>query len=241
MIQIAVCDDNKVMLNYLAKQIRECFDEYSINYKISTFLSGNDLSKDYQKKLYDIVFLDIKMSDMNGFDVAKNIRLISEKTLIVFITTESSLVYESFDYQPFNFIPKGNSDVIKLKLKGVIKKLIDYMNVNPSICLNLPYGEKKYLIIKQIIYITSRSNYLDIIYGNETIHIRQKLNEIEKELPQRCFVRIHNRYLINLDHLCKIDNVSSTVLLDNQIELGISRSYRSGFLERYNIYLRNRL
>ena len=186
-----------------------------------------------------MVFLDIKMLDIDGFEAAKQVRATSEKTYIIFVTTESGLVYDSFDYHPFYFIPKGKPEILRAKLKNVIGKLIEQLKDNYTICFDLPHGEKKYDKVGDIIYIVSKSNYLDIVCKTETIHIRRKLNEILDELPAKLFSRINNRIIVNMAAVCRIDNTRMKATLYDGTELNISRTYKSEFSEKYNIYLRN--
>ena len=239
MLQVAVCDDNDVMLDMLAKEISKCFTALNVPHETNTMTSGAEFVVCHDKSPFDVAFLDIKMPDMDGFEVAKRIRNISEKTYIIFVTTESSLVYDSFDYRPFYFIPKGKTEVLKAKLKSVIGKLVDQISENRTICLELPYGEKKFINSDSIYYIASKSNYLDIVCKSETIHIRRKLNDLQQELPAKTFARIHNRYIVNMRHLSRIDTASLKAILYDETELEISRSYKAAFLEQYNIFLRN--
>ncbi len=238
-MKIAVCDDNKVMLGFLSGHITECLASYDISYEISSFASGKEFVKQHRATPFDVVFLDIKMPDINGFDAAEQVRKISGKTYIIFITTENSLVYDSFDYHPFYFIPKGKPEILKLKLKNVIGKLIDQFNESYAICFDLPHGEKKYVNSDDIFYIASQSNYIDIVCKTETIHMRSKLGDILDKLPQKTFARAHNRYIVNLRFVCRIDNTRLKAILNDETELDISRAYKTEFAEKYNIYLRN--
>lgn len=198
-MKVAVCDDNKAMLDFLVQKVTNCFANNSIVCEIEQFLSGEEFASKHEKIPFDVVFLDIKMPDIDGFEAAKRIRKISEKTHIIFVTTEISLVYDSFDYHPFYFIPKGNPGILKAKLKNAIGKLIDQFNENRIICFELPHGEKKYIGSDSIIYVTSKSNYLDIVCGDETVHIRRKLNDMIEELPKK-----HSREFIT-DLLIKVN------------------------------------
>lgn len=238
-MRIAVCDDNMVMLDYLARQISECFTLYAIEHDVSKFLRGTDFVEHHEQKPFDIVFLDIKMPDMDGFEVAKRIRAMSENTYIVFVTTEDSLVYDSFDFRPFNFISKISNEMLKIKLDNVIRKLVEHMRENYPICLSLPFNEKKYVHPDDIIYILSKSNYLDVSCRKETVHIRGKIDSMLGLLSPKFFMRIHNRCIVNLNHLCSIDSTHSKALLDNGAELDISRSYKAALAERYNMFLRD--
>ncbi len=238
-MRVAVCDDNKQMLNFLREKIKANLNEYGMSHEISSYLSGRDFLNDHKSDPFDVVFLDIVMPDIDGFEAAKQVKRISEKTYIIFVTTESSLVFDSFDYSPFYFIPKGKPEILKSKLKDVIEKLVERINENHTICFDLPHGEKKYISSDQIIYITSRSNYLDIVCRTETIHIRRKLNDILDELSLKSFARIHNRIIVNMRYVSRIDNTRFKAILNDETELDISRAYKAEFSEKYNIYLRN--
>lgn len=238
-LKVAVCDDNKVMLEYISRKVDENFTTYDIPHKISSFLSGTNFIEQHRRTPFDVVFLDIKMPDIDGFEVAKQVRRVSEKTYIIFITTESGLVYDSFDYHPFYFIPKGKTEILNAKLKSVIWKLVEQIRDNYTICFNLPHGEKKYVKTGDIIYAASKSNYIDIVCKAETIHIRRKLDEILDELPAKSFARINNRIVVNMGTVCRVDNTRMKAVLFNDTELNISRRYKAEFSDKYNIFMRN--
>ncbi len=238
-MKVAVCDDNKVMLDFLSRQISENLTLYNIIHEISSFISGKTFLSQHEKSPFDVVLLDIKLPDIDGFETAKRVKRVSEKTHIIFITTESCLVYDSFDYHPFYFIPKTKPDILKAKLKSVIRKLVDEISNDFTICFDLPYGEKKHINTNEIVYVESTSNYVDIICRTETIHIRRKLCDIIDELPYKSFARIHNRCVVNMHYVARIDNSRLKAILKNDRELDISRKYKKDFSERYNIFLRN--
>lgn len=238
-MKVAVCDDNSAMTEYITGCVDETLAMYDIPYEISNFVKGKEFIEQHRSSPFDVVFLDIKMPDIDGFEAAKQVRGISEKTYIIFVTTESGLVYDSFDYQPFYFIPKGNAEFLKTKLESVIGKLIEQLKSNYPICLEMPHGEKKYVKTGDIFYILSKSNYLDIVCKSETIHIRRKLNEIFDELPPKIFARINNRIVVNMGVVCRVDNTRMKVTLYDETELNISRTYKAEFSEKYNIFLRN--
>lgn len=238
-MKVAVCDDNSVMLEYISRCIGETLTSFDIPHEISNFLKGKEFVEQHRGSPFDVVFLDIKMPDIDGFEAAKQVRRISEKTYIIFVTTESGLVFDSFDYHPFYFIPKEKTEILKARLISVVGKLIEQIKDNYPICIDLPHGEKKYIKTGEIIYISSKSNYLDIVCRSETIHIRRKLDELLDELPPRSFARINNRIVVNMGAVCRVDNTRMKVMLFDENELNLSRTYKAEFSEKYNIYLRN--
>ncbi len=240
MLRVAVCDDNKVTLDYLSNKIKSLLEKHSLEHLICSFSAGAPFIEAHQAQGFDVVFLDIAMPKMDGFQVAKEIRQHNNKTYIIFVTTESSLVYDSFDFQPFYFVPKDDLDIMHSKLNHVIDKLSMHLASNKKICLDMPFGEKKYVEPENIVFISSKSNYLDFhTTQKDEIHIRGKLDDYAEKLPDLFFVRIHNRYIVNMKHINRIENAGAKVLLTNDIILDISRTYKKDFMEAYNLYLRN--
>lgn len=238
-MKVAVCDDNKVMLEFISRNVDENLTSLDVVHEMSNFENGTGLISQHEKTPFDVVFLDIRLPDIDGFEAARLVKSTSEKTQIIFITTESSLVYDSFDYHPFYFIPKGKPEFLIEKIQSVIGKLIDEINDNWTICLDLPHNEKKYVDTNSIIYILSKSNYIDVVCKEEIIRIRLKLDDMLKKLPIKSFVRIHNRCILNMRYLGRIDNGRCKAVLCDETELDISRSYKADFTKKYSIFLRN--
>lgn len=238
-MKVAVCDDNSSMLDFLSVCIIETLTAYKVSHEMSCFTNGKDFVEQHSKMPFDVIFLDIKMPDIDGFEIAKELRSSSDNTQIIFVTTEDSLVYDSFNYQPFWFIPKTNPEILKVKLKTVIKKLTDKMAQNRKLCLKLPRGEEKCIYSDSILYIFSQSNYLNIVLESETINIREKISVFSENLPQQTFVRIHNRYIVNMQQIVAVDCTDFKIILKNEEVLYVSRSYKASFLEHYNFYMRN--
>lgn len=129
-MKVAVCDDNIVSLEFISEKVDEKLTSLNVFHDIANFEHGADLISQHEETPFDVVFLDIRLPDIDGFEAAKQIKMTSDKTQIIFITTESALVYESFDYHPFYFIPKGKPEYLAEKISRVIGKLIDEINDN---------------------------------------------------------------------------------------------------------------
>lgn len=240
MIKIAVCDDKKIYVELISKTVSKEFKSHNIECTVKQYVSGDDFLSEHKKESFDVVFLDIVMPDMNGFEVAKEIVKISDKTLIVFVTTESSLVYDSLDFRPFHFIPKSGHEVLIERLKYVVSKLVLSLVDRKSVCFNLPYDDKRYLYPKEIVTIRSKANYYIIRTDkNEEIQIRGKIDGAMELLPERLFARIHNRYIVNMTYIKKVDYPNLEITMNDGEEIDISRSFKKQFMEQYNNYLRN--
>ena len=239
MINIAICDDNKAMLDYLSREIGECFQEALVNTKISSFDSGKAFVLSHRSTPFDVVFLDIVMPDINGFDVAKIVPQISDETYIIFITTENNLVYDSFDFQPFNFIPKGKTHILEQKLKQVIEKLIIHISAREKVFINGALDSKHYVSPMEILYIKSNVNNAEFHLKSDTEYVRCKLDIIFSSLNHYIFARPHNRFIVNMKHIKRINFPTCEILLDNGETLPISRGYKKIFEQEYIQFTRN--
>lgn len=240
MMYVAICDDNEAMLNFLSGKISEIFTENGMAFELQKFHSGEEFLKNHENCPFDVVFMDIVMPDMNGFDVAKQMRRISKDTYLIFITTESSLVYESFDFQPFYFIPKGSPKILVERLSHVIKRLAVHLSANKNIILKASYGDEYSIDPMDIISAESNTKYVSYCFTNRpALKIRQKLDEAQKALNPYLFVRIHNRFIVNMKHIKRIDYPNLEVTMNDGRTLNISRSYKKELEKLYDIYLRN--
>lgn len=250
MIRAAICDNEPAMLDYLYEHISAEFGRQGAEVNIDKFTAGRDFLEAERTEPFDMVFLDIRMSDMNGFDVAAKIRGITDETYIIFITTENTLVYESFRFQPFDFIPKiipfENPDSIDKKsffeqhISSTIERLIPKLTLNQPICLELSRGEKAFVPPKEIRLIRSMGNYVEYdIIGRETIRQRRKLDEVGAGLSKQLFLRIHKSYIINMKFIKSIIFSKSIVIMDDDSAIAISKSQRKQAEAAYVKYLRD--
>ena len=240
MINAAICDDNEAMLNFLSDKIGEIFTENGMSFELQKFHSGEEFLQKHKNCPFDVVFMDIVMPDMSGFDVAKQMREISKDTYLIFITTESSLVYDSFDFQPFYFIPKGKPQVFEERLRHVVGKLALHTAANEKILIDGSLNNKFYVSPHEILYIKSSSNHITFHFADgKTTQIRKKLAELLDELNQYIFARTHNRIVVNMKHIERVDYPNMEVLLDNGELVPISRSCKKDFEDAYIRFTRN--
>ncbi len=240
MLRIAVCDDDKTMLEFISKKTDALFTESGIGHTMRNFLSGAEFLKAHKDDPFDVVFLDIAMPRMSGFDVAKEMRGLFRKTYIIFVTTESSLVYESFDFQPFYFIPKGSSEILSERLAHVVKRLGIHISANKTIILKAAYGDEYKIDPMNIISVESSTKYVTYCFTDRPpLKIRQKLDEAQSALNPYLFARIHNRYIVNMQLIKKIDYPNLEVTMTDERVFNISRAYKKELEKLYDRYLRN--
>ena len=70
-MRIAVCDDSREILLFLKPTLTTLFGQYTADFEIFCFISGRALLEAHNRKNFDVIFLDIDMPNLTGFDVAK--------------------------------------------------------------------------------------------------------------------------------------------------------------------------
>lgn len=244
MIKVGICDDNRITLNNLYTIIAKTFSEYTSDFEAIPYLSGALLFNEHSTDPFDIIFLDIDMPKVSGFDVAKMLREEFSSCYIVFVTSHSELIYESMDFQPFHFIRKNCNIPIEESIAQIVKKLMKHMKQNETVVLEDSISGRIAVYIRDIVYLESDKHYVKYYVADnpQPIKMRESISECEKRYNEYNFVRIHKRFLINLRYLSHFDNNRDEILLGgiNQ-KLPMSKNFKKDVDEKYTLYLRTKV
>lgn len=237
MYHIALCDDNIEFLNLLSDMLEKEFGEIvSPKYKIAfeKFNSGRSLLNFAKKQKISVLFLDIDMPEMTGFDVAKVLGNENKDMLIIFVSAYDNFVYESFDYSPFQFIRKS-------RLPDDLKKIVTRINDKlfaPIKHIELQLLDESVNIdIKKILYFENEKNYYSVhLMGGEKLIGRGTMNSIEEKVKGLDFYRIHSGFVVNLEHAGRITHDGFLTVGHTQIP--ISQKRMKDFKKAYSEYAR---
>lgn len=235
-MRIAICDDKKENLAL----IEEAVEKINVrDAEIDCFYSGDSLLN-YLKKnkefYYQIYLLDIEMPGTNGLDVAKMIRELDQRAIIIFVTQYSDYVFRSFEVQPFRFLRKP---IDYEKLEEVIQAAVNYI-----------YTSKKYIFIsvdkakiqiccENIMYFEGDKRKVKIYTIEDTYTFYSKISDVEGMVDSSWFVRIHVSYLINMDYVKAI--YLDEIVLNNGTHLPVSKKYRKSVKVEYMKYTKWRM
>ena len=237
-MKFAICDDDKLLIKKLIDCIKNEYDNLWSGQEllIDTYNSGEKLidaciNKD---KEYNLIFLDVYMDGINGFETAEQLINAESDVRIAFITSNSDLVYDSFDYQPFYFIRKDNYSMV---LKRVLLKLKKVMRQDKVIQV-INRGQSLMIPLKNIYYIESDRHSVLLHTTHYDYSTRRSMSDMEQELKDDYFIRIHRKYLVNLKYLKRIDTILDEVTLFNDVRLEMSRHAKENVKEAQKLYLR---
>lgn len=213
-LNIAICDDEKIILNELSELIKTEFQKEDIEVKISIFEKGEEILQSSINYNFDVIFLDIELNTINGLEIAKKLRKLSYNNLIVFITSFMDYVFDGYKTDAFRFILKNNMED---GLSECVSAIAENLKSNR-------YQMNDYLIdVRDILYAISDNRTVTVYLKNKKTKTEyMKLNDFEEKLSSKLLCRVHQSYLVNIDCIEFIARYEIT-LIDGSI-IPVSKS-----------------
>ena len=181
MLNIAVCDDEAVTLDYLTREIGALFRSHGLECIVEPFQHGTLLRKKIMTThSYDVLFLDIDMPDVNGIDLGRHLREQQNDSLIVFISNREEYVYQSLKVKPFRFVRKSRFDA---EIGQVVQDIVHELSREKPHDIVLTIN-KTFVSLDpfKIIYVECTNKTLSIVMENEKLEITYKLADLEEML-----------------------------------------------------------
>ena len=232
MIEIAICDDEEIIIKRIAdlikKQKRDCH--------IESFQAGNELLA--AKRHYDLIFLDIQMDGINGIETAKAVREYDRKAVIIFVTAVKEYVFEAFDVGAFHYLLKPIEEQRFAEVfANAVRKIRGRRAEKETPVLFVKTKNKSYTLKQsEIIFIESRNRKVAIHTTKNTLEVYAVMNELQKKLGNS-FYRCHRGYLVNMAHITEYS--SDMIEMDNGERVYLAKEKYQEFVKAYMRYLRN--
>ncbi|MET0464620.1 MAG: LytTR family DNA-binding domain-containing protein [Chitinophagaceae bacterium] len=198
----------------------------------------------------DVVFLDIEMPKMNGFDMLEQFdKLFFD---VVFCTAYDQFAIKAFKYAALNYLLKP---VDPDDLKATIARIEEKKNVPTReqfdlLLQNIHQPAKPtpqrialttgdglvFVSTQDIVYCEAESNYTHVVLsGGKKILVSKVLKEIDEALSGPDFYRVHSSFLININRIKKfVRGDGGYIVMDNDATINISRNRRQEFMELFS-------
>ena len=233
-MRIAVCDDEEKFRN----QARDMVDKLagSLDVVVDAYSDGNQLLAAFDKKPYDVLFLDIEMPAMDGITLAKKLRERSDSIYIVFLTGHVEYALEGYEVNALRYLTKP---VQEEKLREVLRFVMDQSTSKKQLMIKED-GEELLLNIADIVYFEAQNQYV-MIYTTDGEHlVRYNIGDFEEQLKADGFFRVHRGYLVSLAKVKKL--VKSEVIMDGEdgeVSVPVRRSNVKPLKEALYAYVEN--
>ncbi len=234
MITVSICDDDKEFLKKLSGKVKQYLNSYGTECEIKTYTDDTIIVEKIAET--DIVFLDIDMPKINGFEIAEGIYK-GDRPLIIFVTMHDELVYSSIKFRPFRFIRKTHIDEELSEAVGSGVKLITNQSAVQK--LTVPTGDSETAVnINNITYleVLGHDVLIHLADGKQPMKSYGTLLSFEDQLADRGFIRAHKSFLVNLKYIYSID--SKDIILDDKTVIPMSRYKAESVKKKWGEYLR---
>lgn len=176
-----------------------------------------------QQNKVDLLFLDIKMPDISGFEFLSTL---SRKPKVIFTTAYSEYAVNAFEVDAVDYLMKPFS---LARFSRACNKVLEAMEPETpetgSMFLKTGMEEEK-VFWEDILFIVSQGNYMEYHLKDRKLLCRQTIQEAMQQLPPEKFVRLHRSYIVATD---KIDKVSRTAVWADRTEIPVGASYEGAF------------
>lgn len=197
MLNIAICDDERYICDFLTKSVMDCLAKADLEGNVTVFDDGQPLVDLYKegKAAFDLILLDITMKKCDGMTAAKMIRATDDKVMIVFVTSSAEYVFTGYEVRAFRYILKPE---LLHGFTGVFRECLDELTrSNEQRFTFQRASETVSLPLKDILYFESDKRIITIKTLNEEYSFYGKLDNIEEQLKKQDFVRCHQSFLVN--------------------------------------------
>lgn len=229
-MRIAICEDEILIAEQIAKTVHNYFQNLKMDVTLSIFSDATTFEQ--SGFAYDLVFLDYKLPDKSGMELAHEIRRMSAKVVIVFISAYSEYVFESFEVGTFRYLLKP------IKEEEINQTLSSFLSLKQkSVPVELPQKKKTLFVnLDEILYIESDEKHCIVRVYDEVYETTKSLSAIQAEINDNSFFRTHRRYLVNMRYITEVEK--NIITMTNGEKVEISRRNLVNFNKSYMNFLK---
>lgn len=248
MLQIAICDDETLLLEEIRKITEDCLQSQQTFSILSTYTDGKSLLYDIQDgKRFDLLLLDIEMPGLSGMELAKRIHELLPDALMLFVTAHYKYAVDAYELHIFRYIPKNQ---LKERLPHALRdavSLLEIQNTDSYIISSqnrlerIPYKEILYIEKdgKNALFHTISTQKQPADLAGKNRRVRKTLTEVFDELHSEEFHFIERGYIVNLRHVTGISHTDC--ILADQTRLPVSQSRLPEFKKRLSSYWKDKI
>lgn len=246
MVTIYLCDDNQQIRDKYSIMINRFAYKNRITITLSTFESGEELLFHLydDPNRADIIFLDILMGELNGIKAAKQLRKLGCNSEIIFITSCEDYVFEAFDISPVQYLLKNSTS--EERFEEILERAVSLtMGKKTEMFVCESNNIRKVIPIKDISYFEIWKRLIKVHYyyqGGESFMYYGTMEQLEQQMLDKDFVRVHRSYMVNLQYIGKFQRSNLQLRTGEVIPIGVTYMKLvdqafSDYISRQKIYM----
>ncbi|MBQ4058507.1 MAG: response regulator transcription factor [Lachnospiraceae bacterium] len=222
-MKISIVDDDPKWVERIKNEVMR-YDENK-EMEIDVFLSGEEYLK--KQAQYDISFIDIEMPGIDGFETISAARKYNPNGIYVILTTHVEMSRKGYVVNAFRYLDKTQLE----EMRETIESAQVLLGRNEKIEVNVINDGVRKLTLKNIIYIETEKHYILIHTKHGVVKCSDRMQDVEKMLPDNWFNRCHHAYIVNLDEINDIKD--KIIYLSNGDDIDVSDRKMGRFKKAY--------
>lgn len=213
------------------RQLLSAFPEFAV---AGECRNGAEVLNALNASAPDVVFLDVQMPGIDGFEVIKR-RGVERMPAVVFLTAFDQFAIRAFETEALDYLVKPVSEA---RFATTMRRLLRRLQSSSSsqreetIVVSTSRGASV-LHLNEIDWIEAAGNYSQLWVGNRSYFLRESLQLLEERVQKHGFVRAHRRALVRLDGVRELTRTRAGALsavLESGVRVPISRRRSASFV-----------
>jgi two-component system, LytTR family, response regulator len=203
--------------------------------------SGMEALAEIRRKKPELVFLDVQMPECDGFDVLEQLGSEMPRAL-VFVTAYDQYALRAFEAGALDYLLKPFDNARFERALNRAKERIEQGKETPRKIERLAIknaGQVLFQKISEIDWIEAADYYVCLHVGTKTHLLRRSMSDVDQELEQAAFCRIHRSAIVNLERVRQLEiseDGGTDVVLNSGTRLRLSRRYRKDLQARLGLH-----
>lgn len=223
MLNIAVLDDEDMYIDRVCKITEKCMKQMEMDYEICIYKSGREVLEELKNDRYfDVYLLDMKLPDMDGLEVAKQIRRRFSEPILIYISHYLEYCPKVFELKTHRYIMKTTlEEDLPEAYQTMLEVFQERKRRDNRYYMAANYSGLEKIFYRDIYFLRKNKKYVDIVHKDGVTSVRMSLGAMLEELNGEEFLMIERSYIVNMDHVKSLKD--SELLITNKETLPVSR------------------
>lgn len=227
-MKIAIVDDEKVWRLKAKQEIHNYLISTGEPSQLFTYPSGESFLE--QPEAFDLVFMDVEMDGIDGFQTTTAYKKMFPKGLVAMLTTHSECYSTGYKVNAFRYIEK---EKMAEEIEEALSSAITVLEKDQTISFHIVNVGEVELPINEILFIETEKRNVRIHTREQQYVSNRNLTEIGQELDKYGFYFVHKSTLVNLDAIIDIDAKNRKVFLCNGNWVTVARQKITELKKKY--------
>lgn len=219
-LKIAVCDDIEKDRIQITNMTKDILRDMQVSCSIVGYKDGPSLLTDIQNgSKFHILLLDVMMDEMDGMELAAELRRQGNHTTIIFISTNREMALYGYEVSALRYLAKPLKED---KLKEALTYCYKVWQEKKEILLPTAQGQYR-TSFSNIQFVEAFDRGTRFYFDGEIVECRMKFSEVEERLPKSVFLLCHRAFIVNLSWVKSIRNYEFTLTGGRAVPIGKNR------------------